>query len=141
MSPTDFSLFDASQQGKVVDTCTQRIAFRRARVVQEKLVDQDGLTFLFEINNIRIFCGGSNWIPADSFLTKYVFASGTCLTDYPSSPQPCLSVTTERYRAWLQLLVDGNQNMVRVWGGGVYEPDIFYDICDGKLSRTYNKVA
>lgn len=41
------------------------------------------------------------------------------------------SVTRERYRAWLQLLVDGNQNMIRVWGGGIYEHDAFYDICDG----------
>jgi len=37
---------------------TERLAFRRIRVVQEELIDQDGLTFLFEINNIRIFCGG-----------------------------------------------------------------------------------
>ena len=36
----------------------ERIAFRRAQVVQTKLIDEEGLTFLFEINNIRIFCGG-----------------------------------------------------------------------------------
>jgi beta-mannosidase len=52
-----------------------------------------------------------NRIPADSFLTE---------------------ITPERYRDWLQLMVDGNQNMVRVWAGGIYEPDVFYDICDGK---------
>lgn len=45
--------------------------------------------------------------------------------------QVCFSVTPERYRAWLQLVKDGNQNMVRVWGGGIYEDDVFYDICDG----------
>lgn len=53
---------------------------------------------------------GSNWIPADNILTN---------------------ITNEKYRSWLTLLRDGNQNMVRVWGGGVYEPDVFYDICDG----------
>ncbi|KAH9999898.1 beta-mannosidase [Russula vinacea] len=96
-------------QSQLLDTKTQKVGFRRVRVVEDKLVDQPGLTWLFEINNIRIFCAGSNWIPADSFLT---------------------TVTPERYRAWLQLVKDGNQNMVRVWGGGIYEDDVFYDICD-----------
>lgn len=39
-------------------------------------------------------------------------------------------MTPERYREWLELLVQGNQNMVRIWGGGTYEDDSFYDICD-----------
>ncbi|OCH90937.1 glycoside hydrolase family 2 protein [Obba rivulosa] len=99
----------ANEQGELLDVQTQNIAFRRVRVIQDELIDQEGRSFLFEINNIRIFCGGSNWIPADSFLTK---------------------MTPERYRNWLQLLVDGNQNMIRVWGGGIYEADDFYDICD-----------
>ncbi|KAF8165386.1 glycoside hydrolase family 2 protein [Crassisporium funariophilum] len=97
------------ENGNVLDKKTDKIAFRRALVVQDDLIDEEGLTFLFEINNVRVFCGGSNWIPADSFLT---------------------TMTTERYRAWLQLLVDGNQNMIRVWGGGIYEYDSFYSICD-----------
>ncbi|KAJ7498968.1 glycoside hydrolase family 2 protein [Mycena latifolia] len=102
-------VFITDLEGNVLDSQTQNIGLRRVRIVQEKLIDEDGLTFLFEVNNIRMFCGGSNWIPADSFLTN---------------------VTAERYRAWLQLLVDGNQNMVRVWGGGIYEADAFYSICD-----------
>ncbi|CAE6482331.1 unnamed protein product, partial [Rhizoctonia solani] len=97
------------KSGSRVATHSQRIGIRRARVVEDPLEGQDGRTFLFEINNVRIFCGGSNWIPADNFLT---------------------TVTPERYRAWLQLLVDGNQNMVRIWAGGIYEDDSFYDTCD-----------
>ncbi|KXN83668.1 putative beta-mannosidase B [Leucoagaricus sp. SymC.cos] len=97
------------EHGNVLDTRVEKIAFRRARIVQENLVDQDGLTFLFEINNVRIFCGGSNWIPADSFLT---------------------TVTPQRYKNWLKLVAEGNQNMIRVWGGGIYEHDTFYDTCD-----------
>ena len=59
-------------------------------------------------------------MPADSFLT---------------------TVTPDRYRAWLQLLRDGNQNLVRLWGGGVYELDEFYDICDGKQPSTPSQTA
>ncbi|KIY73725.1 glycoside hydrolase family 2 protein [Cylindrobasidium torrendii FP15055 ss-10] len=95
--------------GEVLDSKIERIAFRRARIVQDPVEDEEGRTFLFEINNVRLFCGGSNWIPGDSFLT---------------------TMTKERYRAWLKLLVDGNQNMIRVWGGGIYEDDEFYNICD-----------
>lgn len=97
------------KDGIVLDEKRHRTAFRRARIVEEPLTDAEGLTFLFEINNIRIFCGGSNWIPADSFLTR---------------------LKESDYRKWLELLVAGNQNMVRVWGGGIYEYDYFYDICD-----------
>ena len=63
-----------------------------------------------------ICTSGSNWIPAHNFLT---------------------ALTADDYRAWLTLLRDGNQNMVRLWGGGVYEPDVFYDICDGVYARHY----
>ncbi|KAF8325256.1 beta-mannosidase [Cantharellus anzutake] len=93
----------------VIDTATVRVGFRRVEVVQDPLESEEGRTFYFRINNIPIFCGGSNWIPADNFLTE---------------------ISPDRYRKWLQLLVDGNQNMVRVWGGGIYESDDFYSICD-----------
>ncbi|EIW82049.1 glycoside hydrolase family 2 protein [Coniophora puteana RWD-64-598 SS2] len=98
-----------NSEGKLLDSSLDKVSFRRVQVVQEPLADQEGKTFLFEVNNIRIFCGGSNWIPADSFLT---------------------TITPDRYRAWIQLLVDGNQNMIRVWGGGVFEHQSFYDACD-----------
>ncbi|KAJ4478306.1 glycoside hydrolase [Lentinula aciculospora] len=97
----------------VLDTKTLRIGFRSVKLIQEALEEPDqygtGTTFLFEVNGVRMFMGGSNWIPADNFLT---------------------TITSDRYRAWLTLLRDGNQNMVRLWGGGIYEPDVFYDTCD-----------
>ncbi|KAG6846807.1 hypothetical protein H0H93_011661 [Arthromyces matolae] len=99
---------------QILDTQTKRIGFRSIELIQEPLLEADqygaGTTFLFEVNGVRMFMGGSNWIPADNFLT---------------------TITEERYRAWLTLLRDGNQNMVRIWGGGIYEPDVFFDICDG----------
>ncbi|KAH9480071.1 Beta-mannosidase B [Psilocybe cubensis] len=97
----------------VIDERCQRFGFRTAQLIQEPLLEPDqygtGTTFLFEINGVRMFMGGSNWVPADNFLTQ---------------------ISDDRYHRWLTLLRDGNQNMVRLWGGGVYEPDIFYDICD-----------
>ncbi|KAF8307944.1 glycoside hydrolase family 2 protein [Clavulina sp. PMI_390] len=98
-----------SASGAVLDVCNKRVGFRKVRIVQEPLKDEEGRSFFFEVNGVPVFCGGSNWIPADSFLTE---------------------ISPERYRDWLQLLVDGNQNMVRVWAGGIFEPDVFYDICD-----------
>ncbi|KAJ7210634.1 glycoside hydrolase family 2 protein [Mycena haematopus] len=102
-----------SVAGQTLDENTTRAGFRRVALVQEPLEEPDqygtGTTFLFEVNGLRLFTGGSNWVPADNFLT---------------------TISPERYRAWLTLLRDGNQNMVRIWGGGIYEPDVFYDICD-----------
>jgi beta-mannosidase len=102
-------IVDLSDDDTLVDTKHQNLAFRRARVVQQKLKDTKGTSFYFEINNIPIFCSGSNWIPADTMLTR---------------------LTCKRYREWLTLVIRGNQNMIRVWGGGIYEHDCFYDIAD-----------
>lgn len=85
------------------------LGVRRLRLVQEPLADEPGRTFLFEINNTPIFCGGANWIPADSFTTR---------------------LTPEAYRVQLQQAADANMVMLRIWGGGIYEADVFYDLCD-----------
>ncbi|EHY61208.1 hypothetical protein HRR83_000968 [Exophiala dermatitidis] len=88
-------------------TLSRRIGLRKIELVQEP--DSHGKSFYFRINNVDVFCGGSCWIPADSFVTN---------------------LTPEKYRAWLELMVPANQKMIRVWGGGIYEDDAFYDICD-----------
>ena len=96
-------------EGQVLDTVSKRFGLRRARVVQKPLANALGASFMVEINNISIFCGGSNWIPADCFLTR---------------------LTTKKYHEWVRMVADGNQVMLRVWGGGIYEQDTFYQACD-----------
>jgi beta-mannosidase len=98
---------NASYQGTVLNTWEAKTGFRKSQLVQEK--DGHGQSFYFRINNVDIFCGGSCWIPAHSHLP---------------------SLDPDKYRAWLQLMIDGNQVMTRVWGGGIYEDNAFYDICD-----------
>ena len=99
----------------MLDTVKRKIAFRRLQIVQSPLKNEPGTSFCFVVNNVPIFAGGSNWIPLDSFLSN---------------------ATEKRYRDWLELLVEGNQNMVRVWGGGIYEDDNFYDICVSPCFRS-----
>lgn len=96
-------------KGIVVESETRRVGFRSIEVVQHKLEDQEGTSFFFRVNGIPVFMAGSNWIPGDSFPSR---------------------MTPERYKKWLGLLLNGGQNAIRVWGGGYYEKDIFYDLCD-----------
>ncbi|MGY2896359.1 beta-mannosidase [Deinococcus sp. UYEF24] len=86
-----------------------RTGLRRLRVVQEPVVGEPGRSFTFEINNVPVFIGGANWIPEDLMLNR---------------------VSQGQYRERLTQARDGNLNMIRVWGGGIYEPDVFYDLCD-----------
>jgi beta-mannosidase len=86
---------------------TRKTGFRRGELIQQP--DKIGKTFFFRINGIDVFCGGSDWIPADSFTPR---------------------VTEERYRKWIEMMVDGYQIMIRIWGGGIWEEDIFYELCD-----------
>ncbi|VUC21450.1 unnamed protein product [Clonostachys rosea] len=90
-----------------VDRSVKKTGFRRAELVQKD--DKHGESFYFRVNNVDVFAGGSCWIPADNFLPR---------------------ITPERYRNWVKLMAEGNQVMVRVWGGGIYEDDSFYDACD-----------
>jgi len=53
-----------------IDTMTKRFGLRRAELIQRELKDQPGTSFFFQVNNIPIFCGGSNWIPADNFIPR-----------------------------------------------------------------------
>uniref|UniRef100_A0A8C8VGU1 Beta-mannosidase n=1 Tax=Pelusios castaneus TaxID=367368 RepID=A0A8C8VGU1_9SAUR len=83
--------------------------FRTVELVEEPIPGSPGLSFYFRINGHPIFIKGSNWIPADSFQDR---------------------VSSDVLKIILQSTVDANMNALRVWGGGVYEQDEFYDICD-----------
>lgn len=90
------------------DICASRqIGLRDVQLVTTP--DPAGTGFAMHINARPVFMKGANWIPAD--------AMGSAIT-----PEVC--------RDLLQSAVDANMNMIRVWGGGRYEPDWFYDLCD-----------
>lgn len=85
----------ASADGVELDEASRRVGFRKGELVQEP--DEIGKSFYFRVNGVDVFCGGSDWIPADSFTPR---------------------VTEEQYRKWLQMMVDGYQVMIRY----VHEP-------------------
>lgn len=94
--------------GKEIDRVVQRVGLREVELVREP--DEWGESFYFKVNGVPVFAKGANWIPSDSFIPR-----GRRLG---------------LHRMLLQAAVDANMNMVRVWGGGIYEDDEFYDACD-----------
>ena len=93
---------------KVADCVeVRKIGLRDAQLITE--YDTSGTGFKFRINGKDVFAKGANWIPADALAGR---------------------ITPQKTRALLQSAVDANMNMIRVWGGGRYAPDWFYDICD-----------
>ncbi len=93
--------------GHVIDRQLRRIGLRTLKLVCKP--DRWGESFCFEVNGVPFFAKGTNWVPADAL---------------PSRVTPALT------RTLLQSAADAHMNMVRVWGGGIYESDVFYDLCD-----------
>lgn len=89
----------------------KKICFSTLRVVSEKdTVDgKPGRSLYFENNGRAIFAKGSNWIPADALPSR---------------------MTEQRYYDLIKSAADANHNCIRIWGGGFYEKEIFYDLCD-----------
>lgn len=89
-------------------TADNKVGIRSVKVVTDP--DSDGtMQFYFVLNGVPVFGKGANYIPQDNFLP---------------------AVTEERYRKTLEDAIAANMNMIRIWGGGIYEDDVFYDICD-----------
>ncbi|MDR3250165.1 MAG: glycoside hydrolase family 2 protein [Tannerella sp.] len=89
------------------DSRTEKLGLRSLKVIRDK--DADGTAFYFRLNGVNVFAKGANYIPQDNFLPR---------------------VTPERHKKTILDAVNANMNMLRVWGGGVYEDDVFYDLCD-----------
>lgn len=83
------------------------IGLRTVELIQEK--DSKGKSFYFKVNGDPLYIKGTNWIPGDSF-----------------SPR----MTKEKYQHLIKQAKEANMNMIRVWGGGIYEDDEFYKACD-----------
>ncbi|HKQ54025.1 MAG TPA: glycoside hydrolase family 2 protein, partial [Pyrinomonadaceae bacterium] len=93
--------------GRLADEARVRTGLRSLELRQQP--DEWGRSFEFRINGVPVFAKGGNWIPSDSFPTR---------------------VTREKYKHLLESVRDTNMNMLRVWGGGIYESDEFYELCD-----------
>ncbi len=107
--PQDLYRFSATVRvGKeIIVTSELKTGLRSVEL--RRTTDTWGRSFIFVVNGIPIFAKGANVIPFDSFPSR---------------------VTPERHRQILQAARDANMNMVREWGGGIYESDDFYEICD-----------
>jgi len=93
--------------GSLLDTTEKRIGLRTLRLQRKK--DRWGETFQFAVNGVPFFAKGANWIPADTFAPR---------------------LKDDDYADLLESAAAVQMNMLRVWGGGIYEPDKFYDLCD-----------
>jgi beta-mannosidase len=93
--------------GRPIDKKEYKLGLRTIELRQED--DEFGKSFQFVVNGVPIFAKGSNWIPADSFITRF---------------------SNERLDKLIADAATGHQNMLRVWGGGLYEEERFYDLCD-----------
>lgn len=96
-----------SVDGVEVASQERQVGLRSIRVVMED--DEHGKSFYFEVNGHPMFAKGANFIPDDALLPN---------------------VTPERYKRILEDVKAANMNMLRVWGGGIYEDDKFYDEAD-----------
>lgn len=93
--------------GKIVYIETKKIGLRKIELINRP--DSNGETFYFKLNDKPLYIKGSNYIPQDVFPSR---------------------VTDSTYRDLLEKAKWSNMNMLRVWGGGIYEKDFFYELCD-----------
>ncbi len=111
MGAQDMYTFRTELSGKngiIASTAVKR-GLRTIEVVNEST--SKGKTFYLKVNGKPVFMKGANYIPQDNFLPR---------------------VTRERYEHVINTAAESHMNMLRVWGGGIYENDVFYELCDEK---------
>lgn len=94
---------------KILDSISVKKGLRTVELATER--DSNGESFYFKVNDVPVYAKGANYIPQHSFQNE---------------------VKNSDYERLLSDVVDANMNMLRVWGGGIYEDDKFYDLCDEK---------
>jgi beta-mannosidase len=105
--PLYLTEIELKSEGNVIDRCCFKIGLRTIHLKQEN--DQWGRSFCFTVNGVEMFAMGANYIPEDSILSRR---------------------SKERTRKLITSCVQANFNMLRVWGGGFYPDDYFFDLCD-----------
>ncbi|MCG3178874.1 MAG: Beta-galactosidase [Phycisphaerae bacterium] len=93
--------------GAALDSADRRVGLRQVELVRKP--DKQGESFKLRVNGRDVYCKGANWIPADIFPTRVARAD---------------------YEHLIGQAVAANMNILRIWGGGIYEHDDFYDLCD-----------
>jgi beta-mannosidase len=94
-------------QGQVVDERAFQTGLRTVQLIQEH--DAEGQSFIFCINGVKVFAKGADWVPADNLLPR---------------------LTEQDYDEYIRLAQEAHMNMLRIWGGGIYEDPAFYRACD-----------
>ncbi|MCH2023250.1 MAG: hypothetical protein MK207_12295 [Saprospiraceae bacterium] len=94
-------------KNKILSSENHKIGLRKIELIQE--TDSIGTNYYFKLNGVPVFMKGANYIPQDNLLPR---------------------VTPNHYKELITNAADANMNMLRVWGGGIYENDIFYNLCD-----------
>ncbi len=95
------------QPGSPLDSWRGRVGFRTVSLDTGQ--DEHGTRFTLSVNGVPVFARGANWIPDDAFPAR---------------------ITRQRYAERVEQAVQANINLLRVWGGGLYESEDFYDVCD-----------
>ncbi|WP_440118707.1 beta-mannosidase [Paenibacillus sp. QZ-Y1] len=93
--------------GQEVDRYNERFGVRTIELALHNELGEDAFAFI--LNGVKIYAKGANWIPADHLIGV---------------------IPASRYKELIELTVEGHMNMLRVWAGGIYEKDVFYDECD-----------